>query len=206
MFIILRVRSESEFIAAGFVYVLINPAMPGLVKVGFSRASPEERARQLRTTGVPIDFVVAFSVRVSRPAEVERRIHGRLHAQRVAGDREFFRVSAECACRIAREECVDLLPSTDATDGDDDESAYVRHASKFWPSNPTFTMAGSDSSSRGDGGGSLDLQPDREIRCPHCHGFFRRSEAGTHHAQANASLWTTLVRCKHCDGVTEVPD
>lgn len=36
------------------VYVLINEAMPGYVKIGLTSGSLEERIRSLDTTGVPL--------------------------------------------------------------------------------------------------------------------------------------------------------
>ena len=38
-----------------------NPAMPGLVKVGFTTDTPDVRARELYTTGVPLPFKVEFA-------------------------------------------------------------------------------------------------------------------------------------------------
>lgn len=78
---------------SGYVYVLINPAMKGLVKIGRTTDSSESRARQISSaTGVPMEFVVAFEVKVSDVHEVERRAHSQLSAYRVTESREFFRV------------------------------------------------------------------------------------------------------------------
>jgi hypothetical protein len=59
----------------GFVYVLSNPAMPGLVKVGRSTHLPEDRAKRLRSTGVPLSFAVEHRAVTSKPEAVERRAH-----------------------------------------------------------------------------------------------------------------------------------
>jgi hypothetical protein len=38
----------------GYIYVLTNPNMPGLVKIGYTQRLPRERANDLsRATGVP---------------------------------------------------------------------------------------------------------------------------------------------------------
>jgi hypothetical protein len=38
----------------GYIYVLTNPNMPGLVKIGYTQRLPRERANELsRATGVP---------------------------------------------------------------------------------------------------------------------------------------------------------
>jgi len=46
----------------GIVYVLINPAMPGLIKIG--RTNQEDvkyRMSQLYTTGVPLPFECVYA-------------------------------------------------------------------------------------------------------------------------------------------------
>jgi hypothetical protein len=44
--------------AMAFVYVLENPSMPGVVKIGFTKGLTREWAKQLHTTGVPTPFQV----------------------------------------------------------------------------------------------------------------------------------------------------
>ena len=77
----------------GYIYALINYSMPGLIKVGFTTRSAEERATELSAaTSVPTPFVVAYDILVPDGAGGERRIHERLEEQgyRVSDDREFF--------------------------------------------------------------------------------------------------------------------
>ena len=55
------------------VYVITNPAMPNLVKIG--RTSQEEagtRIAQLYTTGVPVPFNLEYACRVQNSEEVEK--------------------------------------------------------------------------------------------------------------------------------------
>ena len=82
----------------GFVYVLSNPAMPGLLKIGSTVGRVENRARKLRTTGVPNPFKIesVFPVYMN-PKKVEKRVHRVLELFRSGGDREFFRLSVEYA-------------------------------------------------------------------------------------------------------------
>lgn len=79
----------------GYVYVLSNPAMPGLVKIGRTIHNPEDRARQLDNTGVPMPFVLEFSCLSPNCHELEQWAHEHLDRNRVRLEREFFRVDAK---------------------------------------------------------------------------------------------------------------
>lgn len=87
----------------GHVYVFVNSSMPGKVKVGKTRKDPTARAAELSGTGVPVPFVVAYSVLVSDCDEVERLVHARLAASRVNEKREFFKVSSQEAIDVLLE-------------------------------------------------------------------------------------------------------
>lgn len=78
------------------VYVLTNPAMPGLVKVGkTTQLEVEDRMKQLYGTGVPVPFDCAFACQVKDATEVERALHFAFGNSRVNPNREFFRLEAE---------------------------------------------------------------------------------------------------------------
>ncbi|HDY7694945.1 TPA: GIY-YIG nuclease family protein [Vibrio vulnificus] len=79
--------------AAGYVYILSNELMPGLLKIGLTRRSPEERARELSSsTGIPIDFQVEYEVYAPNAKLLERTMHTRLDRYRVNHKREFFKL------------------------------------------------------------------------------------------------------------------
>jgi hypothetical protein len=70
---------------------MTNPAFKvGLVKIGLTMRTPEERRRELASTGVPLPFVVEFAKRVFNPAEKEKCLHSMLEDKRINADREFF--------------------------------------------------------------------------------------------------------------------
>jgi hypothetical protein len=92
----------------GFVYVLTNELMPGIVKVGQTLGLPEDRAKGLYTTGVPEPFEVAYRSATSRPEAVERRAHKLLGEYRTNSKREFFRVSVEDAVEAVRQAVVEV--------------------------------------------------------------------------------------------------
>lgn len=77
----------------GWLYLLTNPAMPGLVKVGMTTRSPEERAQELASTGVPMPFEVEAAWPVDDVRAAERIAHAALSGHRVDGAREWFRLS-----------------------------------------------------------------------------------------------------------------
>ncbi len=83
--------------SVGFVYVLGNDDMPGLVKIGLSSLLPEDRAKKGFTTFVPSPFEVLFRAVTSRPVRLERAVHDLLAQHRNKSNREFFRVSPEVA-------------------------------------------------------------------------------------------------------------
>ena len=94
----------------GWVYVLTNEAMPGLVKVGYTMKDPAIRAEELykdskngAVTGVPMPFVVAYRALVVNPYQVEQAVHKELESRRINDNREFFKCSTEEAVEHIRQ-------------------------------------------------------------------------------------------------------
>jgi len=80
----------------GFVYVISNPSLPGLVKIGYSMKDPHLRAgNDFDPAGLPDDYVVEYHALVDDPREVEQQVHARLKDQR--HKKEWFKVSAQIA-------------------------------------------------------------------------------------------------------------
>lgn len=80
--------------ANGFLYVLINPAMPGLAKVGKTTRNPSNRVSELSAaTGVPSPFILAYQQPVQDCHAAEVWVHAELerNGYRVATNREFFK-------------------------------------------------------------------------------------------------------------------
>lgn len=78
---------------AGFLYVLINPTMPGLAKVGKTTRNPTDRVAELSSaTGVPSPFMLAFQQPVTECDSAELWVHKELEREgfRHADNREFF--------------------------------------------------------------------------------------------------------------------
>lgn len=81
----------------GYIYCFSNPSMPGILKVGMTERTPEERAKELFTTGVPLPYKIEFAKKVTNIVEKEKTIHILLeqYTDRIHPRREFFRVSPE---------------------------------------------------------------------------------------------------------------
>ncbi len=81
---------------SGIIYVLTNPVMPGLVKIGCTTGLVEDRIRDLSTaTGVPVAFHCHFAAEVSDFAAKEKTLHQLFSDKRVNPRREFFDVAPE---------------------------------------------------------------------------------------------------------------
>jgi hypothetical protein len=84
--------------SVSWVYILTNESMPGLVKIGVTTGSVQERARALSgVTGVPTPFQIYYAMKCTCGADVEKRIHKTLDECRVNPGREFFRMAPEDA-------------------------------------------------------------------------------------------------------------
>ena len=86
------------------IYVLTNKALPGLVKVGMTTMTANERARTLAASAaVPSSFQVACSYEFPEGIsyrdllEVERKAHEILSAYRYSDSKEFFTCTTDHA-------------------------------------------------------------------------------------------------------------
>ena len=76
-----------------WIYVLSNTSMPGLLKIGYTKNTPEERASQIsNATGVATPFKVEYGFKCHEGQFLEEEIHTYLDSYRVANNREFFKI------------------------------------------------------------------------------------------------------------------
>jgi hypothetical protein len=81
---------------SGILYVLTNPLMPGLVKIGCTTGRVEDRIKSLSAaTGVPVAFQCHFAAQVDNMAAKEKTLHQLFSDKRVNPNREFFQVPPE---------------------------------------------------------------------------------------------------------------
>jgi hypothetical protein len=82
----------------GYVYILCNPSMPGIVKIGATERSPVDRVAELSAaTGVPTPFALFYYILHHDAFAAEQLVHAELEHFRVSEKREFFRLEAERA-------------------------------------------------------------------------------------------------------------
>jgi hypothetical protein len=117
--------------AVGYVYILLNPSMPGYLKIGKTDRTSEERAAELSAvTGIPTKFHVAFDVLVSDCDAVEQSMHKRFARQRASENREFFCLSLKEAIAALSDEAIRFLPKMENDD-------RVSESPSKFPSPPT---------------------------------------------------------------------
>lgn len=77
------------------VYVLTNPAMPGIVKIGMTRASDagQRIATLSSNSSVPLPFECVYACNVPDARRVEQALHIAFGPDRINPSREFFRTS-----------------------------------------------------------------------------------------------------------------
>lgn len=89
----------------GIVYVLVNPVMPGLVKIGMTtRDNIETRMKELYGTGVPVPFECRYAckVKASDCRDIEQALHEAFSSHRINANREFFRIEPEQVMAILK--------------------------------------------------------------------------------------------------------
>lgn len=93
----------------GYVYILTNQAMPGLIKIGFTMRTASERADELykdggkSKSGVPLPFEVAYEFPCENPEKLEGEVHKKLAEHRINKDREFFKYPVDDAIKLIEE-------------------------------------------------------------------------------------------------------
>ena len=84
-----------------WVYVLSNPTMPNLLKIGYTKNLPEERAKQISAaTGVALPYKVEWAYKCFNGETIEREVHHKLKPKRANNSKEFFWINLEEAKEV----------------------------------------------------------------------------------------------------------
>ena len=113
------------------VYILINEAMPGIIKIGWTDKKVEERMKELDKTSTPVPFTCYFAKRVEDPTFVESKLHEAFDEFRIRDNREFFRMSpdqAKAALEIAAG--TDVTPKDDVVESESDRVALNKERNR----------------------------------------------------------------------------
>lgn len=118
----------------GIVYILTNPAIPNMIKIGMTtHEDVKMRMAQIYTTGVPLPFECVYAARVANHEKVEKALHIAFGPDRVNPKREFFEIEAAQAIAIIKlMEIEDVTPKVASEKEEVDEvdreagEAYAR--------------------------------------------------------------------------------
>jgi hypothetical protein len=110
---------------AQIVYILTNPAMPDLIKIGITSNTLNQRIAELsRSSGVPLPFEVYYACEVDDMENVEKNIHDAFDDFRINPRREFFKMNPErviSALKLTKG--IDVTPKEDIADSKEELDA-----------------------------------------------------------------------------------
>lgn len=93
----------------GSVYVLSNPALTELVKVGYTTRCAQVRASELSDAGVPGKWEVTCEIGTNRPEQVKEEVHSRLSHHRHRSEGQFLEVGPRKAARVVKSAAGDYV-------------------------------------------------------------------------------------------------
>lgn len=107
------------------IYILINDAMPGYVKIGRTTTNLEQRIRELSSsTSIPLPFTCFYACTVKNAQFVEHQLHDAFDNNRINPKREFFQIAPErvvSALKLA--EIENITPKKDFVENKEDQQA-----------------------------------------------------------------------------------
>ena len=106
---------------SNIVYVLTNPSIPDMVKIGMT-GDLTTRMRSLYNSSVPVPFECYFACTVKDMSFVEKQLHDGFDDFRVNPKREFFRIDPERVVSILKLVMIeDVTPKEDIVDDEIDQ-------------------------------------------------------------------------------------
>ena len=115
----------------GIIYVLTNPVMPGLVKIG-KTDNLEQRITNLSShAGVPVPFVVDYACEVENADMAEQQLLLAFGDHRINQRREFFRISPHriiSALQLANP--IEVTPGNDFVEDNEEQEAQNREQTR----------------------------------------------------------------------------
>ena len=112
------------------VYILINEAMPGYIKIGIT-TDLERRMQELDNTSIPLPFECFYACTVKDMGFVEKQLHNAFADHRVRINREFFELSPiRAAAALKLVELENITPNIDIVESKDDQKALDKARSR----------------------------------------------------------------------------
>ncbi|MBT4206958.1 GIY-YIG nuclease family protein [Candidatus Woesearchaeota archaeon] len=106
---------------SNIVYVLTNPSIPDIVKIGMT-SDLTTRMRSLYNSSVPVPFECYFACTVNDMSFVEKQLHDGFDDFRVNPRREFFRIDPERVVSILKMVMIeDVTPKGDIVEDEIDQ-------------------------------------------------------------------------------------
>jgi len=123
------------------VYLLTNPCMPDLVKIGMTSDLNERLLSLSSHTGVPVPFECFYACEVKDARQVERSVHDAFGDHRINPKREFFRINPERIVSILKLlELKNITPSDEVVADQTERDALEREQARR--SNFRFSFVG----------------------------------------------------------------
>ncbi|MFN5422498.1 MAG: GIY-YIG nuclease family protein [bacterium] len=108
----------------GIIYILSNPAMPGIIKIGkTTKEDVKLRMKELYSSGVPLPFECVYAAKVNNLDAVERALQTAFSPNRLNPKREFFEIETSQAIAIIK-----LLELENVSPLVDQEANLIDHA------------------------------------------------------------------------------
>jgi hypothetical protein len=87
----------------GIVYILSNPAMPGIIKIGkTTKEDVKLRMKELYSSGVSLPSECVYAAKVRNIDEVEKALHNAFSPDRLNPKRRFFEIESSQAIAIIK--------------------------------------------------------------------------------------------------------
>ena len=120
--------------AKGYIYIMTNPCLKDMVKIGYA-TNVEERRKQLSTTALPYDYEIFATYETSGKLE-DKKLHKLIDNLnpdlRVSKNREFFVMSAEDAYGNVKKCAVGKHPKSEKLDSTGQAACCARIHSRYF--------------------------------------------------------------------------